>query len=177
MSRFTYSHVCFHASYLIYAQIHMITYLISCLWLCPAQIYMFVCMFYDPMPMFMPSHACMLGFVFFHASILTSTCLDVHKPTCVVPCTCTLHAMFVCLGLGLVCHAMCFCSPFVALSFILVFWPISSNTIQTLWSLSLAVHPGVGKTWFVSHTKHTQRKINGSTSFAIDNMYYVNFSI
>ena len=30
---------------------------------------------------------------------------------------------------------------------------------------------------FVSHTKHTQRKINGSTSFAIDNMYNVNFRI
>ena len=28
---------------------------------------------------------------------------------------------------------------------------------------------------FVSHTKHTQWKINGSISFAIDNMYYVNF--
>ena len=37
--------------------------------------------------------------------------------------------------------------------------------------------PIVGKTWFVSHTKDTQRKINGSTSFAIDNMYYVNFRI
>ena len=30
---------------------------------------------------------------------------------------------------------------------------------------------------FVSHTKHTQWKINGSTSFAIDNMYNVNFRI
>ena len=28
---------------------------------------------------------------------------------------------------------------------------------------------------FVLHTKHMQRKINGSTLFAIDNMYYVNF--
>ena len=35
----------------------------------------------------------------------------------------------------------------------------------------------IGKTWFVSHTKHTQQKINGSTSFEIDNMYYVNFRI
>ena len=33
------------------------------------------------------------------------------------------------------------------------------------------------KYMFVSHTKHTQRKINGSTSFAIDNIYYVNFRI
>ena len=30
---------------------------------------------------------------------------------------------------------------------------------------------------FVSHTKHTKWKINGFTSFAIDNMYYVNFRI
>ena len=30
---------------------------------------------------------------------------------------------------------------------------------------------------FVSHTKLMQQKINGSTSFAIDNMYYVNFGI
>ena len=30
---------------------------------------------------------------------------------------------------------------------------------------------------FVSHTKNTQRKINRSTSFSIDNMYYVNFRI
>ena len=34
-----------------------------------------------------------------------------------------------------------------------------------------------GKYVFVSYTKHAQRKINGSTSFAIDNMYYVNFRI
>ena len=33
------------------------------------------------------------------------------------------------------------------------------------------------KLMFVSHIKHTQRKINGSTSFTIDNMYYVNFRI
>ena len=33
------------------------------------------------------------------------------------------------------------------------------------------------KYMFASHTRHTQRKINESTSFAIDNMYYVNFII
>ena len=33
------------------------------------------------------------------------------------------------------------------------------------------------KYMFVPHTNHTQRKINGSTSYAIDNMYYVNFRI
>ena len=30
---------------------------------------------------------------------------------------------------------------------------------------------------FVSNTRHTQQKNNGSTSFAIDNIYYVNFRI
>ena len=30
---------------------------------------------------------------------------------------------------------------------------------------------------FVSHTKYTQLKINKSTSFAIDNMYYISFRI
>ena len=33
------------------------------------------------------------------------------------------------------------------------------------------------KYMFVSHTKYTQGKINESTSFAIDNMYYVSFRI
>ena len=33
------------------------------------------------------------------------------------------------------------------------------------------------KYMFISHKKHTQRKINGSTSFAIDNMYYISFRI
>ena len=57
----------------------MPTCLISCLWLCLAQMYMFVCMFYAPMPMSMLSHACVLGFLFFHVFMLTSTCLDVHS--------------------------------------------------------------------------------------------------
>ena len=46
---------------------------------------------------------------------------------CHLPCACALYAMFVCLDLGYVCHAMCYCSPFVALSFILVFWPMVST--------------------------------------------------
>ena len=33
------------------------------------------------------------------------------------------------------------------------------------------------KYMFVLHTKHTQWKNNGPTSFAIDNMYYINFRI
>ena len=39
---------------------------------------MFVWMFYAPMPISMSSHACMLGFVFFLAFMLTFTCLYVH---------------------------------------------------------------------------------------------------
>ena len=86
---------------------------------------MFVCMFYAPMPMSMPSYACMFGFVIFHAFMLTSTCLDLHAymlvslllcslhVLCYFPCACALHAMFVCLDLGYVCHAMCYCRPFV----------------------------------------------------------------
>ena len=33
------------------------------------------------------------------------------------------------------------------------------------------------KYMFILHKKHTQRKINGSTLFAIDNMYYISFRI
>ena len=63
---------------------------------------MFVCMFYAPMPMSMPSHACMLGFVFFHAFMLTSICLDVHLHAymhismliCVDRCVYMLRLMF-----------------------------------------------------------------------------------
>ena len=35
----------------------------------------------------------------------------------------------------------------------------------------------IEKYMFALHTKHTQLKINESTLFAIDNMYYVNFKI
>ena len=69
-------------------------------------------------------------------------CLDLRSlhALCYLPCACALHAMFVCLDLGYVCHVMCYCSPFVTLSFFLVFWPIGSDPIQTLWSLSLSIH-------------------------------------
>ena len=111
---------------------------------------MFVCMIYAPMPMSMPSHACMLGFVFFRAFKLTSTCSDIHShaymhismlicvdqcvymlrsmfSTCLCHhlCACMLHAMFMCLDLDLVCHAMCYHSPFVlfiAFSPVLAIW-------------------------------------------------------
>ena len=35
-------------------------------------------MFYAPMPISMPSHACMLGFAFSHDFMFISTCLDVY---------------------------------------------------------------------------------------------------
>ena len=60
-----------------------------------------------------------------------SICLDLRSryTLCYIPCACALHAMFVCQDLGYVCHAMCYCSPFVALSFFIVFWPIDSDPI------------------------------------------------
>ena len=47
---------------------------------------MFVCMFYAPMPMSMPSHACMLGFTFSHAFMFISTCLDVYPHAFMLVC-------------------------------------------------------------------------------------------
>ena len=61
-----------------------------------------------------------------HVDVYVSmpTCLDLcfHMPMCLdlcslhalyyLPCVCALHAMFVCLDLGYVCHAMCYCSHF-----------------------------------------------------------------
>ena len=52
-------------------------------------------------------------------------CLDLYSlhVSCYFPCVCAFYAMFACLDLGYVCHAMCYCNPFVALSSFLVFWP------------------------------------------------------
>ena len=63
-----------------------------------------------------------------HVDVYVSmpTCLDLcfHMPVCLdlcflhalyyLPCAYALHAMFVCLDLGYVCHVMGYCSPFVA---------------------------------------------------------------
>ena len=57
----------------------------------------------------------------FHMLVCLDLC-SLHV-LCYLPCACALHAMFVCLDLGYVCHAMCYCCPFVALSFFLEFWP------------------------------------------------------
>ena len=58
-------------------------------------------------------------------------CLDLgsQHALCYLPCACVLHAMFVCLDLGYVCHTTSYCSPFVALSFFIVFWPIGLDLI------------------------------------------------
>ena len=54
-----------------------------------------------------------------------SMCLDLCSlhALCYIPCACVLHAMFMCLDLGYVFHAMCYGSPFVTLPFFIVFWP------------------------------------------------------
>ena len=124
---------------------------------------MFVCTFYAPMPISESSHGCMLGFmsshvyvlnfyVYMHVSMPICLCLCFHMLVCLdlcslyvscyIPCACALHAMFVCLGLGYVCHATCYYSPFVALSsfFFLVFWLIGLDSIWTPLSLSSSAH-------------------------------------
>ena len=45
------------------------------------------------------------------------------------PCDFALYTIFMCLNLGYVCHVMCYYSPFVALYFFLVFWPIGLDQI------------------------------------------------
>ena len=109
-----------------------------------------VCTFYASMLIPESSHACMLGFMSFHIYVLNFymshvrsmllclylcfhmlVYLDLHSlhVSCYFSCACALYAMFVCLDLDYVCHDMCYCSPFVALSFFLVFWPIGSDPI------------------------------------------------
>ena len=64
-----------------------------------------------------------------------SMCLDLCslQALCYIPCAWAFHAMFVFLDLGYVCHAMCYCSPFIALSLFIVFWPNGWDLILTLW--------------------------------------------
>ena len=83
-----------------------------------------------------------MKFFYFFYFILYFLYLCSLHALCYIPYACALHAMFVCLVLGYVCHAMCHCSPFVALSFFIVFWPNGWDSIQTLWSLSSSVHLG-----------------------------------
>ena len=119
-----------------------------------AQIYVFMHFF----PCFMLRstfvHVYMLGFTFYHVYVLNFymftcmflclhldlcfcmfVCLDLCSlyALCYFLCACVLYAMFVCLGLDLVCHAMCYCSPFAVLSFFLVLWPsVSLDRVEMI---------------------------------------------
>ena len=53
---------------------------------------------------------------------------------------------------------------------------IQSHAIQS-WYENLALIPIVGKSAFISHTKHSGSNKHGSISFMIDNMHYVIFRI
>ena len=95
------------------------------LWLDPC-LHMLICL--DPV---LPCLCARFLHVYMHVSM--PICLDLcsHMPMCLdlcplhalcyLPCACVLHAMFVCLDLGHVCHVMCYYSPFVAPSFFPVF--------------------------------------------------------
>ena len=81
-----------------------------------------MCLFPCYMVRSLSSHAYMLGSMFLHVYVL-----GFYMPTCLFPCLCVdrcvymLRSMFstcfmpssMCLGLDLVCHAMCYCSIFV----------------------------------------------------------------
>ena len=129
----------------------MMLLVMPCLDLC---IYMFISILYGQILVFTCLYAwihvlpCLCArclHVYMHVSM--PICLDLcfHMPMCLdlcplhalcyLPCACALHVMFVCLYLGHVCHVMCYCSSFFALSFFLVFWPNGQDSIQTLWSL------------------------------------------
>ena len=70
----------------------MLTCLISCLWLCLVQIYIFVCTFYDLIPESESSHACMLGFMFYHVYVLSF-----YTFTCMLLCLYVQIYVFTCL--------------------------------------------------------------------------------
>ena len=129
-----------------------------------------MCLFPCYMVRSLSSHAYMLGSMFYHVYVL-----GIHMPICIFPCLnmqigaftcldpcslhvlchhlcdCALHAMFVCLDLGYVCHAMCYCSPFVVLSFfscVLAYWfvlnldPMVFVIVHTPWPISKGLdHP------------------------------------
>ena len=66
----------------------------------------------------------------FHMLVCLDLC-SLHA-LCYRLCACALHAMFVCLDLDYVCHAICYCSPFVTLFLFLMLWPNGQDQIQTL---------------------------------------------
>ena len=128
----------------------MLTCLYDVVGLCLACIYVSMFLFPCYMVRSESSHAYMLGFMFFHVYVQSfyvfmyvsmPICLDLgfHMPMCLdlcslhvlsyLSCAFALHSMFVCLDLGYVFHAMCYCSPFTALSFFHVFWSIGLDPI------------------------------------------------
>ena len=136
---------------MFYAQIHICTCLYAWIHVLPclfasfnmfhmhchayAQIYIFTCL-HARIQVF----TCLYVWIY----VLTCSCVQIFSllALCHLPCAYVLHAMFVCLDLGYVCLAMCYCSPFIALPFFLAFWRIGSDLIQTLWSLSSSIHLG-----------------------------------
>ena len=122
------------------------------------------CLFPCYMVRSLSSHAYMLGIMFFHVYVLSFymfTCifLCLHVQIYVLICLCAwiyvLHMLYDIFHM-LVRSMPCLCaqaqamfvmscaivSPFVALSFFIVFQPNGWDLIQTLWSLSSSVHLG-----------------------------------
>ena len=71
-------------------------------------------------------HAHRLDIMFMVMSCL-DLCVCMHvlcslHVSCYFPCACAFYAIFACLDLGYVCHAICYWSLIVSLSFFIVFW-------------------------------------------------------
>ena len=110
------------------------------------------------------SHAYMLGSIFYHILVMPcyvlQVCTHVSMPMCLdlcfhilmcldlcsshafcyLTCACALHAMFVCLDLGYVCHVMCYCCPFCCFFFISYVFGLMVKTYLDPWSLSPSIH-------------------------------------
>ena len=107
----------------------MMSLAMPCLHLC---VYVFIYMLYGWILVF----TCLYAWIhvlprlcarLVHVDVYVSMpiCLDLcfHMPICLDRCSlhalchhlcaCVLHAMFMCLNLDLVCHVICYCSPFV----------------------------------------------------------------
>ena len=133
---------------------------------------MLICVFPCYMVRSLFSHAYMVlpclctKLVHVNVYVFMPTCLDLcfHMLVCLdlyslhalyyLPCACALHAMFVCLDLGYVCHAMCYCShfvpfvPFITFSCVLAYWfgpdlePMVFVIVHTPWPISNGLdHP------------------------------------
>ena len=94
-------------------------HLLVCLDLCSS---MLLCLNpHAQMYIYMPT--CRFPSLYVQISVFTCLGLCFLHALYYLPCSCVLHAMFMCLGLDLLCHAMCYCSPFVtfvSFSFVLV---------------------------------------------------------